>query len=95
MKKVSFQDFVKEVLRGAEYKKGKDLDCVVAIARDLPGCMTQGDNHEEARENLIDAIELWIASALRDGERIPSVRGNELILVRARSTQRNRKAAHA
>ena len=75
MKKVSFQNFVKEVLRGAEYKKGKDLDCVVAIARDLPGCITQGDNHEEARENLIDAIELWIASALRDGERIPSVRG--------------------
>ena len=95
MKTVSFQDFVKEVLRGAIYKKGKDENCVVAIARDLPGCMTQGDNHEEARENLIDAIELWITSALRDGERIPVVRGYELILSRTEIKRARRKAVHA
>ncbi len=95
MKKLSFQDFVKEVLRGAEYKKGRDENCVVAIAQDLPGCMTQGDNYEEARENLIDAIELWITSALRDGERIPPVRGNELILLKTRAQRAYHKAVHA
>jgi predicted RNase H-like HicB family nuclease len=95
MKKLSFQDFVKEVLRGAEYKKGKDVDCIIAIARDLPGCVTQGSNYEEARENLIDAIELWITSALRDGQRIPSIRGNELMLVRTRSPRAQRKTVHA
>ncbi len=95
MKKASFQDFVKEVLKGAQYKKGRDEQCIVAIAPDLPGCITQGENYEEARENLIDAIELWIASALRDGEVIPAVRGHELILLRHQPRKAGRKAAHA
>ena len=94
MKKVSFQDFVKEVLKGAVYKKGKDEQCVVAIAPDLPGCVTQGDNYEDARENLIDAIELWITSALRDGEVIPPIRGHELILSRHRTREARRKTVH-
>lgn len=84
MKKTSFQDFVREVLKGAVYKRGKDVECIVAIAPDLPGCITQGDNYEDARENLIDVIELWITSALRDGETIPAIRGHELILSRVR-----------
>ncbi len=92
MKRVSFQEFVKEVLENAVYKKGKDSHCVVAIAPDLPGCMTQGDNHEEARENLIDAIELWITSSLRDGEILPKVNGRELITA---SKLKSRKMAYA
>ena len=76
MKRASFQESVKEILKNAVYKKGKDSNCVVAVAPDLPGCMTQGDNHEEARENLIDAIELWITSSLRDGEMLPTVKRN-------------------
>lgn len=95
MKKISFQDFVREVLKGAVYKKGKDVQCIVAIAPSLPGCITQGDNYEEARENLIDAIELWITSALRDGELIPAVRGHELILLRQEPKRGRRKVAHA
>jgi len=95
MKKVSFQDFVREVLKGAVYKRGKDVECIVAIAPDLPGCMTQGENYEHARENLIDAIELWITSALRDGESIPAVREHELILSRVEPKKAPRKAVHA
>lgn len=78
MKKVSFQEYVKEVLKNAAYKKGRDVQCVVAIVPDLPGCITQGNNYEDARENLIDAVELWITSALRDGESLPVV--NEGVL---------------
>lgn len=53
MKTVSFQELVKEVLNNAVNKKGTDANCIVAIAPDLPGCITQGDNHEEACENLL------------------------------------------
>ena len=95
MKNVSFQDYVKEVLRRAVYKKGHDIKCVVAIAPDLPGCMTQGDNFEEARENLIDAIELWITSALRDGEEVPVVNGQMLLTSGPRIKRERRKVAHA
>lgn len=93
MKRVSFQEFVKEVLKNAVYKKGRDADCIVAIAPDLPGCITQGDNHEEARENLIDAIELWITSSLRDGEALPTVNGRSLVTAAPRlKTERKRIA---
>jgi len=45
----------------------------------LPGCMTQGDNFEEARDNLIDAIELWLTVGLREGEEIPPVNDVKLV----------------
>lgn len=95
MKKVSFQDFVREVLKGAVYKRGKDVECIVAIAPDLPGCITQGDNFEEARENLIDAVELWITSALRDGEDIPVVNKCTLVTSRPQSIKKRRAVVHA
>ena len=95
MKEVSFQDFVKEVLKKAVYKKGRDVKCVIAIAPDLPGCMTQGDNYEEARENLIDAIELWITSALRDGETVPAVNGHKLVTSKPKTKKILRKLVYA
>ena len=93
MKGVSFQDFVKEVLKKAQYKKGKDVQCIVAVAPNLPGCMTQGDSIEEARDNLMDAIQLWITSALSDGEKIPAVNGCELMVAKQGRTRK--RLAHA
>ena len=81
MKYAGFKDYVKEILKTAEYKKDEKLDCVVAITSVLPGCMTQGNNFEEARENLIDAIELWLTVGLREGQEMPVV--NEVKLVTA------------
>jgi predicted RNase H-like HicB family nuclease len=78
MRMVSLSEYVKEVLKCAEYRRGDDLNCVVAVAPVLPGCMTQGKNFEEARDNLIDAIELWITVGLREGEEIPVVNGCRL-----------------
>lgn len=78
MKTVNFSQYVKEILKYAEYRKGNDLDCVVATVRMLPGCMIQGDSFEEARANLIDAIELWITVGLREGEEMPVVNGCQL-----------------
>ena len=68
MQDVSFTVYVKEILKTAEYRQDAELNCVVAVAPVLPGCMTQADNFEEAREYLIDAIELWITVGLREGE---------------------------
>jgi len=78
MKLVSFREYVQEILKTAEYKPCEDSDCVVAIAKVLPGCMTQGRNVEEARDLLIDAIETWILSAIKDGEDLPEVNGCRL-----------------
>jgi len=79
MKYVGFKEYVKEFLKTAEYKKDPNLGCVVAIVPSLPGCMTQGENYEEARDNLIDAIELWITVGLREGEEMPSVNKIKLV----------------
>ena len=38
----------------------------------LPGCHTQGDTHEEALENLKDAIKLYIESLKAYREKIPT-----------------------
>jgi predicted RNase H-like HicB family nuclease len=73
MKYVGFKEYVREILKTAEYKRDSQIGCVVAIAPVLPGCMTQGDNFEEARDNLIDAIELWITVGLREGEEMPLI----------------------
>jgi len=75
VKYVGLKEYVKEILKSAEYKKDTEIDCVVAVASILPGCMTQGRNFEEARDDLIDAIELWITVGLREGEDMPVVNG--------------------
>lgn len=79
MKYVGFTEYVKEILKTAVYVSDPDLDCVVAVVPALPGCMTQGDNFEEARDLLIDAIELWVTVGLKEGEKMPSINGHELV----------------
>ena len=75
MKTVSFREYVVEVLKNAIYEKGESSDVIIAEAPDLPGCFTQGKNFEEARQNLIDAIELWVTVGLKKGEEMPVVNG--------------------
>ncbi len=81
MRYVSFKEYVKAILKTAEYRKDSEMGCVVAIAPQLPGCMTQEDNFEDARESLIDAIELWITAGLKDGEDMPVVNGINLMIL--------------
>ena len=69
----SLSDYISEVLKNAIYEKGEQLDVIVAEAPDLPGCLTQGATFGEARENLVDAIEVWLTSGLRSGEDPPVV----------------------
>lgn len=78
VKYVSLRQYVNAALKNATYERDQslgDIPCVVAEAPDLPGCFTQGESLEEAREDLIDAIELWITAGLRDGEEMPVING--------------------
>ena len=63
-RRLKLKEYMAEVLKNTIYEKGEVLDVVVAEATDLPGCLTQGDSFEEVRENLIDAIEVWITATL-------------------------------
>jgi predicted RNase H-like HicB family nuclease len=83
-RRASLADYVAEVLKNAVYEKGERLDVIVAEAPDLPGCLTQGANFEEARTNLVDAIEVWLLSGLRSGEDPPVVNGCRLAVTAAR-----------
>ena len=38
----------------------------------LPGCISEGDTFEEAKENITDAIKLYLEDLSADGEKIPS-----------------------
>src|SRR5271156_3601622 len=76
----SLADYIGEILKNAVYEKGEQLDVIVAEAPDLPGCLTQGATFEEARSNLVDAIEVWLLAGLRSGEDPPVVNGCRLAI---------------
>ncbi len=42
-----------------------------AIVPDLPGCVSIGDTLEEVKENVIEAIELYLEVLAQRGETIP------------------------
>ena len=77
---VTLRQYIAEVLKNAIYEQGETLDVIVAAAPDLPGCLTQGETIEQARENLIDAIEVWVMAGLRDGKDPPTVNGRRLAI---------------
>ena len=37
----------------------------------LPGCMTQGETFEQARDNIKDAIQSYISVLKEDGDEVP------------------------
>ena len=43
----------------------------LALAPDLPGCMSDGETPADALANVYDAIECWIEGAEELGHRVP------------------------
>ena len=43
----------------------------IAFAPALPGCMTQGETLDEAKENITDAIGAYLEVLREDGDKIP------------------------
>ena len=67
---------IEELLRRPYEKiiRGDPEEGFLALAPELPGCMTAGETEEEALENLREAMALWFESALADGDPIPEPR---------------------
>lgn len=78
MKTVTFREYITVIIKTAIYEKGESSDVIIAEAPCLPGCFTQGRNFEETRENLTDAIELWVTIGLKKGENMPVINGCRL-----------------
>ena len=47
----------------------------VAIAPALPGCVSQGDTHDEAIDNIREAAELYIEDCVASGDPVPTEAG--------------------
>lgn len=45
----------------------------------LAGCISEGDTFEEAKENISDAIKLYLEDLAEDGEEIPQGSNNVFI----------------
>ncbi len=92
LRAVTLREYVAEVLKNAVYAPGEVLDVIVAEAPDLPGCLTQGATFEEARANLIDAIEVWVLSGVQGGEDLPVVNRCGLAINQTRTRGRHAKS---
>jgi antitoxin HicB len=51
----------------------------IASCPSLPGCWSQGDTHDEARTNIIDAIKGYLESVKKHGDPIPPSITEEVI----------------
>ncbi|OHD56343.1 MAG: hypothetical protein A2Y33_12105 [Spirochaetes bacterium GWF1_51_8] len=51
-------------------KNNEDGSLFIKIL-ELPGCISEGDNIEEAYEMINDAMRLWINDSLKNGKEIP------------------------
>lgn len=45
----------------------------------LPGCVSEGDTFKQAKENIADAIKLYLEDLAEDGEKIPDISSNVFI----------------
>jgi predicted RNase H-like HicB family nuclease len=76
-KSFSISAYVEQALKLAEYEKDEN-GVVVASVPNVSGFFSQGENFEEARDNLRDAIEGNLVVALQLGFEIPQIAGVEI-----------------
>ncbi len=49
----------------------------------LPGCVSQGDNRDEALANIREAIKLYVEDCRAAGDPVPTEAGKEIVEVEA------------
>ncbi|MDP2211863.1 MAG: type II toxin-antitoxin system HicB family antitoxin [Candidatus Aquicultor sp.] len=59
----------------------KDSDGYFAFCPELQGCYSQGDTHEDALENIKDAIRLHVEDRIESGEDIPQAESVSLTML--------------
>ena len=52
----------------------------IAEVPELSGCVAHGDTHESALMNAMEAMRLWIDTALEAGRQVPEPKGRRLML---------------
>ena len=52
----------------------------IAEVPELPGCMAHGETQETALQNVKEAMQLWIDTALEFGDPVPEPKGERLML---------------
>lgn len=72
-----FTDYIQAALRHAKYEPLEDGTYMATVA-DLRGVISVGETIEECRDDLIGAIEGWVALGLRLGHPIPSIDGIDI-----------------
>ena len=77
LKVFSLARYVQEALKNAEFSRDEN-GVVVGSVPNASGFFAQGDNFEEARENLREVIEGNVLLALQLGLDIPRVRGIDI-----------------
>lgn len=76
-KSFSISAYVEQALKLAEYEKDEN-GMIVASVPNVSGFFSQGENFEEARVNLRDAIEGNLVVALQLGFEIPPIAGVDI-----------------
>lgn len=94
LKVFSLTRYLEEALKRAEYSRDEN-GVVIARVPKASGFFAQGDNFEEARENLRDVIEGNVLLALQLGLEIPHIEGIEIEERQVASTARKHGKAHA
>ena len=72
----SLAEYVEEALRRGVVTCESD-GCTATIP-ELLGCISYGDTPEEALNNLREAIEAWLLSAIKFGDPVPELDGVRL-----------------
>ncbi|MBS3947515.1 MAG: type II toxin-antitoxin system HicB family antitoxin [Dethiobacter sp.] len=52
----------------------------IAEVPELPGCMAHGETQEAVLQNVKEAMQLWIDTALEFGDPVPEPKGERLML---------------
>jgi predicted RNase H-like HicB family nuclease len=93
VKVFSLARYVEEALKRAEYARDEN-GVVIAKVPNVSGFFAQGDNFEEARENLHDVIEGNVLLALQLGFEVPRIEGVKILERPVASTARKQGQTH-
>ena len=69
--KLYIAQYIKNLLRKAEYEYDPGTKSWCASVKDLPGAHAQADTVEEVRSQLAEVIEDYILVSLRERHRLP------------------------
>ncbi|HUS75092.1 MAG TPA: type II toxin-antitoxin system HicB family antitoxin [Methanothrix sp.] len=77
---VMFAEYIKAAMDKAVYEIIDDPESFYGEIPDLQGVWASGKTLEACRDDLMSALEDWIAFRLRTGRSIPSIGGASIII---------------